>query len=144
MKALKFILLGGLYTILPGCNHPNPPHTVLANSENATDTTTTSLQWETQRYDFGTVDKARIKNVRFDIGMKNLGDKPIAIQKVDVSCGCMKAEFAPEPILPSQDSKLSVNINTENLSGQFSKVLFVTSTASKEPQLIRIVGRITE
>ena len=128
MKALKIILLAGLYTILPGCNN----------------TTTTSLQWETQRYDFGTVDKARIKNVRFDIGMKNLGDKPIAIQKVDVSCGCMKAEFAPEPILPSQDSKLSVNINTGNLSGQFSKVLFVTSTASKEPQLIRIVGRITE
>ena len=96
MKALKFILLGGLYTILPGCNHTNPPHTVMDKGENATDTTTTSLQWETQRYDFGTVDKARIKNVRFDIGMKNLGDKPIAIQKVDVSCGCMKAEFAPD------------------------------------------------
>ena len=134
MKALKIILLAGLYTILPGCNNTNPPHTVMDKGENATDTTTTSLQWETQRYDFGTVDKARIKNVRFDIGMK----------KVDVSCGCMKAEFAPEPILPSQDSKLSVNINTGNLSGQFSKVLFVTSTASKEPQLIRIVGRITE
>lgn len=144
MKALKIILLAELYTILPGCNNTNPPHTVMDKGENATDTTTTSLQWETQRYDFGTVDKARIKNVRFDIGMKNLGDKPIAIQKVDVSCGCMKAEFAPEPILPSQDSKLSVNINTGNLLGQFSKVLFVTSTASREPQLIRIVGRITE
>lgn len=144
MKALKFILLVGLYTILPGCNNTNPPHTAMDKGENATDTTTTSLQWETQRYDFGTVDKAKIKNVHFEIGMKNLGDKPIAIQKVDVSCGCMKAEFAPEPILPSQDSKLSVNINTGNLSGQFSKVLFVTSTASKEPQLIRIVGRITE
>ena len=144
MKALKIILLAGLYTILPGCNNTNPPHTVMDKGENATDTTPTSLQWETQRYDFGTVDKARIKNVRFDIGMKNLGDKPIAIQKVDVSCGCMKAEFAPEPILPSQDSKLSVNINTGNLLGQFSKVLFVTSTASREPQLIRIVGRITE
>ena len=141
MKALKIILLAGLYTILPGCNNTNPPHTVMDKGENATDTTTTSLQWETQRYDFGTVDKARIKNVRFDIGMKNLGDKPIAM---DVSCGCMKAEFAPEPILPSQDSKLSVNINTGNLLGQFSKVLFVTSTASREPQLIRIVGRITE
>ena len=28
MKALKIILLAGLYTILPGCNNTNPPHTV--------------------------------------------------------------------------------------------------------------------
>ena len=81
MKALKIILLAGLYTILPGCNNTNPPHTVMDKGENATDTTTTSLQWETQRYDFGTVDKARIKNVRFDIGMKNLGANPLPSKK---------------------------------------------------------------
>lgn len=106
--------------------------------------TTESLQLSCNRYDFGIVSKRKVKNIQFNIEMKNVGTKPIAIQKVDASCGCLSASFDKKPIPPAQTAQLAVNVNTRNLKGQFSKVLFINSTAEEGIKLVRIVGKITD
>ena len=68
----------------------------------------------------------------------NKGEKPIVIQKLDVSCGCMKTKLSKNIIAPKKSVKMEIDINPKNKMGYFSKAIFVRSTANKNPDLIRV------
>ena len=40
--------------------------------------------------------------------IKNIGDKPLAIEGVDTSCGCISVEYSKEPVRPGMDLKIFV------------------------------------
>lgn len=96
------------------------------------------LEIKPQKIEFGDVKKEKGKHIKKTVDFYNKGNKPIVIQKVDVSCSCMKTKLSENVISPKKTVKMEVDINPENKTGYFSKAIFVKSTASSHPDLIRI------
>lgn len=74
--------------------------------------------------------------------VKNTGDKPLIISKVQASCGCTTPEWSQEPILPGKSSQIKVGYNTE-LVGDFQKLIEVYSNDPKNGRsVVFIKGKV--
>jgi len=74
-------------------------------------------------YDFGRVTEGIV--VEHDFVIRNDGDQPLQILKVEPSCGCTVAKLAKDRILPSETTLLSVTFNTDGFWGNEIKVVRV-------------------
>lgn len=74
--------------------------------------------------DYGTVKPNADGNRVFTV--KNTGDKPLIITKVQPQCGCTTPEWSQEPIMPGKTGKINVHYNTA-LNGPFQKLIEVFS-----------------
>lgn len=74
--------------------------------------------------DYGTVKPAADGNKVFTV--KNTGDKPLIISRVQPSCGCTTPEFSQEPIMPGKTGQIKVHYDTNRI-GDFQKLIEVYS-----------------
>jgi len=103
------------------------------------------LKFVNTKYDFGdfkTNKKDSINVFNIDYAFQNVGEAPLIIYKVDVSCGCLSVDFPKEPIIPKGNGVIKVKVNTQNNTGAFNKTLFVRSNATEDVILLRVVGQI--
>ena len=97
------------------------------------------------RYDFGVFKKRKkhpINIIDIDLEFQNIGDSPLILFKVDVSCSCLSVDFPKEQIMPKEKGVVKVKVDAQKLIGTFNKTLFVRSNATEEIILLRIVGQI--
>lgn len=99
------------------------------------------LKFVKNRYDFGTA-KKKDTPIAVIFEFQNTGDVPLVIQKVDVSCGCLSADYPKEPILPNEKGTISVQVNVNDFTGAFNKTLFVKSNTIEDVILLRILGQV--
>ncbi|MDO4225338.1 MAG: DUF1573 domain-containing protein [Bergeyella zoohelcum] len=92
-----------------------------------------SISFDNNTIDYGTI-KNGADGQRFFI-VKNTGNKPLIINKVQASCGCTTPEWDKAPILPGKTTKIKVGYNTK-LNGDFKKMIEVYSNDPEK-------GRIT-
>lgn len=99
------------------------PTTGLANT--AMDSTKfTSIEWlDSANKNFGKIAEGKKLDVTFRF--KNIGDKPLIIQKVQPSCGCTIAEQPNEPVLPGNEGMIKASFNSEGRAGVNHKTLYV-------------------
>lgn len=71
--------------------------------------------------------------------LKNIGEKPLVIENVTTSCGCILTEYSHEPVAPGKDLDLRVIYKAEH-SGHFNKTITVYSNAKSSPVILRITG----
>ncbi len=76
----------------------------------------------------------------FTFKAKNIGDKPVIINSVKVSCKCMSIGWDKNPILPNGNAKIVVKYDTSKKGG-FSKLLFVLLSSGEVIELI-VKGKI--
>jgi hypothetical protein len=74
--------------------------------------------------DYGTVKNGADGHRFFTV--KNTGDKPLIISKVQPSCGCTTPKFSSDPIMPGKTAQIEVGYNT-SIVGQFTKIIEVYS-----------------
>ena len=103
------------------------------------------LKFAKTKYDFGTF--KTVKNlptnmIHIDFEFQNIGGAPLVIQKVDVSCGCLSADFPKEPVLPKGVATIKVMVDAQDFTGAFNKTLFVKSNATEDVILLRVVGQV--
>jgi hypothetical protein len=91
-------------------------------------------------YNFGKIEASK-GTVSHTFTVVNKGDVPVSIIDVDVSCGCTTPKWSDHPILPGQQGSVTVNFNPMNLSGKFSKKIFVFSTGNTVTPL-KISGEV--
>lgn len=91
-------------------------------------------------FDFGEVDKNEILFKEISIGVENTGNAPLVLEKVDVSCGCMKPSYTKYPIKKGEKGCINVIVNTKNQSGIFNKSIIIQSNAKNHLEIIRIKG----
>ena len=97
------------------------------------------------RYDFGVFKKEKrlpVNVINIDFEFQNVGEAPLVILKVDVSCSCLSVDFPKEPIMPKGKGIIKVKVDAQGLTGDFNKTLFVRSNATEDIILLRIVGQI--
>ncbi|WP_234111227.1 MULTISPECIES: DUF1573 domain-containing protein [Chryseobacterium] len=96
-----------------------------------------TISFEKTTVDYGTVKNGADGNRNFVV--KNTGDKPLIISRVQPSCGCTVPEWSQDPIMPGKTGQIKVHYNT-TLTGHFTKSIEVYSN---DPENSRSVVNIT-
>lgn len=103
---------------------------------------TAHIEWETEKYDFGTIaesDGPKSGEVKF----VNKGPDAASIIKVTTSCGCTIADYESDPILPGESSSIRFTYNPAGRPGMFEKKLRVfVDSISPHPVIIRLTGKV--
>lgn len=77
----------------------------------------------------------------FSLGFTNKGDKPLHINDVKASCGCLDVSFPKEQIAPGARGEIVVTYDAKIL-GFFYKEVEVLTNASDKPTYIAIQGTV--
>ena len=76
-----------------------------------------SVVFDAPKHDMGSILWNNPAIARFTI--KNSGDKPLAIENIEASCGCTVAKWDKKNIAPGTSSEISVSYNAEMLGIEF-------------------------
>ena len=87
------------------------------------------IAWEKSTHDFGDVIQG--EKVEHTFKFKNVGNQPLVITNVQVTCGCTTPKgWARDPILPGSSSEITVGFNSAGKYGRQEKVITLVSNAS--------------
>ncbi|QDP84893.1 DUF1573 domain-containing protein [Chryseobacterium sp. SNU WT5] len=99
-----------------------------------------TISFDKTTLDYGTVKVGADGHRLFTV--KNTGDKPLIISKVQASCGCTTPEWSQDPIMPGKTAPLKVGYNT-TIVGPFTKIIEVyTNDPENSRSVITIKGNI--
>ena len=99
-----------------------------------------SISFDKTTLDYGTVKHNSDGQRIFTI--KNTGDKPLIISRVQASCCCTTPEWSQEPIMPGKTAPLKVGYNT-TIVGDFTKIIEVYSNDPENSRaVINIKGTV--
>ncbi|QOW10765.1 DUF1573 domain-containing protein [Kaistella flava (ex Peng et al. 2021)] len=99
-----------------------------------------TISFDKTVFDYGNVKTGADGHRVFKI--KNTGDKPLIISRVQASCGCTTPEWSQEPIMPGKTADLKVGYDTK-IVGPFTKIIEVYSNdADNSRSVITIKGNI--
>ena len=92
-----------------------------------------TIEFDQTTYDYGTV-KTGSEGHRF-FTVKNTGNKPLIISRVQASCGCTTPEWSQAPIMPGKTAQIKVGYNTK-LNGEFQKLIEIYSNDPKNSRSV--------
>lgn len=99
-----------------------------------------SISFDKTTYDYGTVKTGADGHRMFTV--KNTGDKPLIISRVQASCGCTTPEWSQDPIMPGKTAQIKVGYNT-TIVGPFTKIIEVYSNDPENSRsVITIKGTV--
>ena len=99
-----------------------------------------TISFDKTTYDYGNVKMGADGHRMFIV--KNTGDKPLIISRVQAACGCTTPEWSQDPIMPGKTAQLKVGYNTQ-LVGDFTKLIEVYSNDPENSRsVINIKGTI--
>ena len=81
------------------------------------------------------------KTVTFQV--KNTGNKPLILNEVQSSCGCVSVDFSTRPVAPGKETVITAVYDAQ-LMGTFYRELVIYSNASSEPLYVGFQGRVVE
>ena len=71
--------------------------------------------------------------------LKNTGEKPLVIQDVVTSCGCLTVDYSQEPVQPGKEAVIGVTYKADS-PGYFNKVVTVYCNVEDSPIKLRVKG----
>lgn len=84
--------------------------------------------------DLGDVTK---EGFNYTFAVKNIGNKPLVINRVSTSCGCTQASIDKERLVPGEETTLQVTFNPklmeEEVKGKVSRIIFIDSNDPEKP-----------
>lgn len=89
------------------------------------------LSVEQGTYKFGTV--AQGKKVQHSFKIRNSGDAPLQIKKIEVSCGCTAAKPSTSTIQPGKSAEIDVVFDSTEFGGKVLKSVTIITNAGKTP-----------
>ena len=90
-------------------------------------------------HDFGII-KEENGPVSTIFEVENVGNKPLLIIDVDVSCGCTSREFTKRPIAPGKKGEIKVTYSPAGRPGAFKKDVKVRTNGREKRTTLFIEG----
>ena len=87
---------------------------------------------------FGFVKKGEIVKIIYEV--KNIGNAPLLIDSVEVSCSCTTSEYNKKPILPNTTQSVTLIFNTTTTYDRQDRTALLHSNGSKIPIKLRYKG----
>jgi hypothetical protein len=100
------------------------------------------IEFEKTVHDFGTVPSI-LGPATYNFKFKNVGDKPLAINTVNSSCGCTSPNWTKEPVKPGETGEVSVSYTSVNSATAFNKKVTVRTNGSPSSVVLNIKGVVT-
>ena len=92
-------------------------------------------------HDFGPITEGTQATYIFKF--KNTGNQPLIISDISTPCGCTTPVYTHDPIMPGKKGEITVNFNSTGKSGEFNKVLVITTNIpNATPSTITIKGTV--
>jgi hypothetical protein len=115
---------------------------LIAQSPVQTPTTpTANISFDKTSHDFGKIkEQDGIASVTFTL--KNTGNAPLVINRVQASCGCTTPTWTKEPILPGKTGSITAAYNPAGRPGSFIKSISVFSNAGQDAKTLTIKGEV--
>jgi hypothetical protein len=101
---------------------------------------TAVISFKEYLHDFGKVTEG--EKVACIFTFENTGKGPLIISSVTTSCGCTVPKYDKKPIAPGSTGIVEVVFDSSGRNGMQTKIITVTSNASKSVVLLRITGEI--
>ncbi len=117
---LRYLILLYCIVCLLGCNNPQnlrPVETEVYESDSL-------LEASPAHLNLGVVSR-ECKELPFCFSLKNKSNKAVAINKVDVTCGCVVIDSYPEILFARKSDFLRGRLRIANQHGYISKPIFV-------------------
>ena len=99
------------------------------------------LVFEPASHDFGSIREVDGK-VSHTFTGTNRGERPVVLLDVVTSCGCTVPAFSQKPILPGQQTQITVTYDPANRPGGFIKELAVYSVERQKIATLTIEGTV--
>ena len=93
-----------------------------------------------ETWDFGTIPETGGPVVHV-FRFTNSGTKPVVVERVGVTCGCMKPTFSQAPVLPGGSGEIGIAYDPADRPGAFDKAVYVYTDGSRMMPL-RIRGSV--
>lgn len=101
------------------------------------------LTVEQGTFNFGTIKQG--KKVQYEFKIKNSGDEPLQIKKLEAACGCTAVKPSTSVIAPGKSAVIDVIFDSATFSGKVVKSVTMTTNAGKTPTYtFNLEGTITE
>lgn len=121
---------------------PNASGAMASEVEDPFGGPTTTIEWETKRYDFGDVVSGdKVKNV---FKFTNTGDEPLIITDVKASCGCTAPSWPKEPVAPGESAEIEAIFDTAGKSGAQTKSITVTANTEPSSTVLILEGLVNK
>lgn len=91
-------------------------------------------------HDFGDIYQG--DNVEYTFNFENTGDAPLIITNIKVTCGCTATDWKREPILPGEESSITVKFNSTGKINKQNKVITIISNANNPLPQVKIVANV--
>lgn len=101
---------------------------------------TTTMAFEEQRFNFGTVTEG--EKVSHTFTFTNTGEEPLILSNARGSCGCTVPKWPREPIAPGESSDIVVEFNTQNKRGNRSQKVTITANTNPAETFIYLEGQV--
>lgn len=100
-----------------------------------------TLRFSPSEWNFGEIREQDGKVTHTFTG-RNEGTEPLVIVEVTTSCGCTTPDFSRKPILPGEQTRITVTFDPLNRPGSFSKELSVFSSRRERVARLRVTGSV--
>ena len=100
-----------------------------------------SFMYDKRIHDFGRIHE-RKGTVKYTFTFKNTSSKPIVVNRVNVGCSCIKADFPKQPVPPGGKTAITVSFNPSGRTGKFSKEVVVMLNNYQEYVRVWIKGEV--
>lgn len=101
----------------------------------------TSVQWESEVFDFGTIGEGTEMTYRFNF--QNTGKHDLLITHVKASCGCTTPAWSKDPLKPNEKGFIEVKFNSKGKAGLLTKTITVTANFEGElNKTLKIRGEV--
>ena len=91
----------------------------------------TTIEFAETHHSFGEItDGTQVSHI---YKVKNTGNAPLLITKVEASCGCTAPSYPDKPVSPGETGEITIAFNSTNRLGSQRKEVTVLSNATQGP-----------
>lgn len=98
-------------------------------------------KYDCEDFDFGTI-KEDGGPVTHTFTIENVGNKPMVIRGIYISCGCTTSTHTKEAIMPGEKGQINVTLDPKGMEGQYIKTIFVHTNTKQRKKEIFIRAKI--
>ncbi len=77
-----------------------------------------------------------------ELTLLNAGDKAFAVTSLDLSCGCVRADYPREPLMPGAKAPVTLTLDTRDLRGWIFKTVGVRTSLTTQSYLLYITAEV--
>lgn len=123
----------------PSVTPPASP-AAAANTPPAPTGPTTTMTFEEQTFDFGTVTEG--EKVSHTYMFTNTGNEPLVLSDAKGSCGCTVPKWPREPIAPGETGQITVEFNSKGKKGQRNQKVTITANTNPPQSFLSLTGTV--